>query len=251
MTRFLGAVLATTLLSAPGGLARADDKDTKAILDKAIKAAGGEAKLGKLEAFTWKTKGTITINDTDNPYTSQATVQGLDRFRSEFDAELGGDKIKGATVLNKTKGWRKFGDMGGEMDKDALANEKRSVYLQVVPITLVPLKGKGFKVETAGEMKVGGKAAVGLKVTGPDGKDFKLYFDKDTGLPVKLVAKVVGFMGEEVNQETTYGAYKEFGGIKKATKIEAKRDGKKFLTGEITAFKALTKVDPKTFDEPK
>src|SRR5207302_437956 len=66
----------------------------------------------------------------------------------------------------------------------------REVYLQLVPVTVLPLRGKGFKVKTAGEEKVGGKAAVVLEVTGPDSKDFKLSFDKESGLPVKMVAKV-------------------------------------------------------------
>jgi hypothetical protein len=42
-----------------------------------------------------------------------------------------------------------------------------------------------------------------------------------------------------------------FGGIKKATKVEARRDGEKFLEQEITDFKPVEKVDPKTFPEPK
>ena len=37
-----------------------------------------------------------------------------------------------------------------------------------------------------------GKPAAALKVTGPDGKDFTLYFDKESGLPVRMVAKVIG-----------------------------------------------------------
>jgi hypothetical protein len=36
--------------------ARADDPGAKAILDKAIKALGGEEKLAKIEAFSWKAK---------------------------------------------------------------------------------------------------------------------------------------------------------------------------------------------------
>ena len=38
---------------------------------------------------------------------------------------------------------------------------------------------------------------------GPTRKDFKLFFDKESGLPVKLVATVVGFDGNEFTQETT------------------------------------------------
>jgi hypothetical protein len=118
-------------------------------------------------------------------------------------------------------------------------------------VAIHPLKGKGFKVEAAGTEKVGDKPAAVLKVTGPDGKDFKIYFDQESGLPVKQVAKVIGFMGEEFTQETSYAGYKDFGGIKKATKVEGKRDGEKFIEQEITDFKPVEKVDPKTFTEPK
>ena len=68
---------------------------------------------------------------------------------------------------------------------DEVAREKRNLYLQIVPVLLVPLKGKGFKVESAAEEKVGDKPASVLKVTGPDGKDFTISFDKESGLPVK------------------------------------------------------------------
>jgi hypothetical protein len=252
MTRLLGAVLLAALVSGPAGPAKgADDKDVQAVLDKAIKALGGAEKLGAVKAFTWKTKGTISFGGSDNEFTSTVTVQDLDHLRSEFEGEFGGNKVKGITVLVGDKGWRKFGDMGMELDKDGVANEKRSLYLQAIPVTLVPLKGKGFKVEGAGTEKVGDKPAVVLKVTGPDGKDFKLYFDQESGLPVKQVAKVIGFTGEEFTQETTFAGYKDFGGIKKATKVESKRDGEKFLAQEITDFKPVEKVDPKTFTEPK
>ena len=70
-------------------------------------------------------------------------------------------------------------------------------------------------------------------MTGPDGKDFRLLFDKESGLPVRLEAKVIDFRGEEFTQQTTYSDYKEFDGVKKATKIESKRDGEKFIEQEI------------------
>jgi len=252
MRQFIGVVLVTVFASALAGSAWAgDDKDTKAILDKAIKALGGEKKLGAVKAVTWKSKGKITFGGNDNEFTSQSTVQGKDQFRSEFEGDFGGNKIQGVTILNGDKGWRKFMDNKMELDKDGLANEKRNLSLQIIPSTVLPLKQKEFKVEAAGEEKVGDKTAVAIKVTGPDGKDFKLYFDKESGLPVKLIAKVVGFDGQEFTQETTLGGYKDFDGIKKATKIENKRDGEKFVEVEITEFKILDKVDPKTFAEPE
>ena len=74
---------------------------------------------------------------------------------------------------------------------------------------------------------------------------------KESGLPVKQVAKVLDFMGNEFTQETTFADYKEFQGIKKAMKIENKRAGEKFLEQQTTSFKVLDKVDPKTFTKPE
>jgi hypothetical protein len=252
MKWFLSVMLAVMCAWGLGGRARAaDDKDAKAILDKAIHALGGKEKLSRLNAATWKAKGKITFGGSDNEFTGTVTVQGLDHYRSEFESEFNGAKVTGVIVLAKDKGWRQFNDNKTDMDEDALANEKRNVYLQVLPMTLTPLKGKGFKLEAAGEKKVGDKPALGLKVKAPDGKDFTLFFDKDSGLPILLRAKVIGFGGEEFTLETTFADYKEFAGIKKATKIVSKRDGEKFLESQILEFKVLDKVDPKTFEEPK
>jgi hypothetical protein len=250
MKPFLGAALAIFFMAAAGSPARADDKDPNAILDKAIKAAGGEEKLKKLDAMSWKSKASIIINGDSNDISLNSTVQGLDRYRTEFEGKFQDNPFKGIVVLNGNKGWRKFGDQAMDMDEDAVANEKRQIYLQVLPTKLVTLKEKGYKLEAADEQKVGDKPAAGIKVTTPDGKDFTIYFDKETGLPSRIVAKVVGFDGQEFTQETTLKDYKEFDGIKRATKADSKRDGEDFIKSEITEFKALDKVDPKTFEEP-
>ncbi len=246
MKRILGAAVVALFFVVP---ARADDKDATAIVDKGIGAFGGAEKLGKVNAFSWKAKGTITFNGNENDFTGLVTIKGLDQYRRES----GNDQFNVVVVVDGAKGWRKFGDNSSELEGDMLANEKRTIYLNVIPITLVALKGKGFKYEAAGEEKVGDKAALILKVTGPDGKEFMLSLDKESGLPLKLVAKnMLGFQpGQEYTSETTYADYKDFGGIKKATKVEVKRDGEAFQSWEITEFKVLDKVDAETFTEPK
>src|SRR5204863_7691494 len=118
MKRFLGAVIAIVFVSGLVSLARADDKDPTAILDKAIKALGGEEKLKKAEAMSWKGKGTITFNDNERDIKTQGTVQGLNHYRGEVES----DEFHGVTVLNGDKGWRKFGDNSNELDEDAVAN---------------------------------------------------------------------------------------------------------------------------------
>src|SRR5262245_13130714 len=98
------AALCAVVLVAP---ARADEKAANAILDKAIKALGGEEKLGKIKAATWKTKGTITLMGNDNEISTKSIVQGLDYSRQEFEGEFGGNKVMGVTVVAKDKGWRR------------------------------------------------------------------------------------------------------------------------------------------------
>jgi hypothetical protein len=247
MRQYFGAILTMTLALVMFGTARADDQDAKSIVDKAIKALGGEEKLAKVAAYSWKSEGTVNFNGNENDFNSHVTVKGLDHFRRES----GNDNFHIVVVLAGDKGWRKFGDDFNELEGDALANEKRGVYLQVIPITMVALKEKGFKYETAGEEKVGDKPALILKITGPDGKDFTLSLDKESGVPVKQVARVRGFQGQETTSETTFDDYKDFDGIKKATKIEVKRDGETFQKMKVTDFKVLDKVEPETFTEPK
>jgi hypothetical protein len=246
--------LAGVMLVAFGwsGPARAADTQTAtAILDNAIKALGGEEKLGKIQGLSWKAKGTITFMGSDNAMTTQTVLQGLDHARQEFEGEFGGSMIKGVTVLAGDKGWRDFGGNHDALDKDSLAGEKQRTYLTLVPVTVLPLKGKEFKVETLAEESIGGKPAVGVKATGPDGKEFNLYFDKESSLPVRLTAKVTGFMGDEYTQETTFSDYQDIAGIKKAMKLQVKRDGEKFIETQITEFKTLDQVDAKTFVEPQ
>lgn len=244
MTRFLVAALVVVFGVVPVG---ADDKDAKAIVEKGISALGGAEKLGKVNAFTWQETGTMTFNDIENDFTGTVTIKGLDRFSRVFR----NDRYTGVVVIDGAKGWRKFADYPAQLEGELLAGEKRNVYYQVVPIILVALKGNGFTYEADGEAKIGDKAAVILKVTGPDGKAFTLSLDKETGLSLKLVGKLVGYKGGEYTAETTFANYKDFDGIKKATKVETKRRGEPYQKWEIIEFKVLDRVEPDTFTEPK
>ena len=246
----MGLFLAALVLVVAGPT-RAEEGDSKAVIAKAIKAMGGEEKLTKaLKGHTVKEKGILSIMGGDNPISIEVTVAGLDKYRSKFKGEFGGMEIEGVTVLSGDKGTRSFAGNDMEMDKDGVASEKRNIYLAAIASLVVPLNEKGFKSEAAGEEKIDGKAAVALKVTGPDGKESKMFFDKETGLPVRQVAKVNNFMGQEVTQETTYSNHKDMDGVKHAGKLVIKHDGEKLMELEITEFKIVDKLDTKIFDKP-
>jgi hypothetical protein len=248
----MGTLLLTGFVACLGVQARAEgSKDAGAVVDKAIKAMGGAEKLGALKAGSWKSKGVISFGGDDNKLSTQTTFQGHDHFRNDFQVDLGGNPTSGSTVLAGDKCWVKFGDNVTEMDKDGIDKQKHNLYLQHASMNPALLKSKHFKLGAVSQDKVDGKAATSVKCTGPDGKEFTVTFDDESGLPVKYVANRFGFQGDDAPEEISLGGYKDFDGVKVATKVNTKRSGEKFMTLEISDFKVQSDVDAKTFAEPK
>jgi hypothetical protein len=247
MRRLVGFAYVAVLYLVSGSVVWGEER-AALVLDKAIKALGGEERLRNVEAFSWKAKwhrgGTI--------YESQVTIQGLDHWRHEIRK----DSFHVLQVVSGDKGWsrsrgvtRKISGQIGDVYE--LAVYKHHVYLDAISVTLVPIKTEGFKYQAADDEKVGDKPASVLKITGPDREEFMLFFDKVSGLPGKEVEKYPDTYGHPVVKETTFAEYKEFGGIKKATRLEFKTNGQTDHVLELTEFKILDKVVPDTFSEPK
>src|SRR5262249_6382500 len=109
----IGLVLAVTSSS------RADDKDCRAILAKAMQAVGGEEQLAKYKALTWKEKGTFYGQGNALPYTGNYAVQWPNQFRMEIVGVF-------TLVLNGDKGWFTMGGDTQEMNKEQVAQQKES-----------------------------------------------------------------------------------------------------------------------------
>jgi hypothetical protein len=246
-----GVPVTVCLALAAAGPVRADDQaDLKALLARAIKAHGGEKKLARYKAFTMKYKGkSYIVQEAD--YTAELAVQYPDQMKSEITVEAGGMTLTFATVLNKDKGWRKMNDSTTALDKDQLKEEKEGMYAQRVT-RLVGLGGKGYKLSTLGETKVGDKPAVGLTVSHKGHRDINLYFDKKTHLLLKASYQVKDMGSDkEVEQEIFYQDYKKAEGVQRASKIRIKRDGKKWVdVDEVTEFRLVDKLDDSEFAKP-
>jgi hypothetical protein len=251
MTRLTSFALLPVLLGFLTAPSRAADKtDPAVVIDKAVDAAGGRDKLAAVKAIAWSSKGTIAISGTDSPFTSHVVYQGPDKRRLSFEADIAGNPIKVVVVVNGDKGWRQVNGETEELSGDELARERRTGYLEWSTITLLPLKQPPFKIESAAETRVNDRPAAGVKVTGPDGQSHTLYFDNQTGLPVRLVATLTDFAGEATH-ESTCSDHTDFQGVKKAKKISIKRDGQKFIESELTEFKVTDAPEASTFAKPE
>ena len=84
----------------------------------------------------------------------------------------------------------------------------------------------------------------------PSGMIGTMYFDKKTGLPVRQVAKVIGWEGEEYTQDVTFSDYKEFAGVKHFTRLRVRQAGEDLMDFQIQELNLLEKLDPQPFAKP-
>jgi len=228
----------------------ADQGDTEAVVEKALKAHGGEAKLAKLRAASWKAKGTAVYNGEDIAFRADWTLHGPRKNRINAQAEANGASIKVVLLLNGDKAWIDVAGNREQLDGDRLKEEKERAYVEWLT-TLLPLKDKHLKLSPLGESKVAGRDAVGITVHSKGHRDVGLYFDKAKGRLLKSETRAKDVeQGTEVTQEVLYSGFKESDGVLHATKWAYKRDGNRYIDMEVSEFKLEEKADPELFEKP-
>jgi hypothetical protein len=232
--------------------AQADDQaECKPILEKAIKAMGGAAKLDKLTIGTWKAKTTGKDNGAgvEIALLSEGTWQGRDQIRLDAEVQVGGKSEKAVLVINGEKGWIKGGDKTDDAPKEIMLFIKNFAYAMRMPQLLTQLQGKEFQLSSLGEIKIDNVEAVGLKVAHKDYKDVSVFFDKKEGVPIKAEITVTDPHSKELTVECLFGDYKDFEGVKLPGKITLHVDGKEFVI-ELSEIKASEKLDDSVFGKP-
>jgi len=247
MFKLFSTVSATLLIFA--GVARADEP--QAILDKAIAAHGGEAKINKYPLLTWKSKGTVHVMGMDIAFTADYVRQYPDKAKTTIDGEVMGQKFNFVQVVRGNKAWHSFA--GNVMELEGEMGDEVQFQLYTEGLTRVlPLKDKEYTLAPAGEIMVNDKPAVGIKVSRKNHRDVNLFFDKATGMLVKAQSRGKDpAQGIEFDQETFVSDYKDTPAGNRPGKLVIKRDGNVYLEAEYFDFKGSDKPDDSQFDQPK
>jgi hypothetical protein len=252
MCRVVWTACAVFLAGAVGGSALPDEQaEMKALVDKALKAMGGADKVAKLKAAAWKGKGTLHIEGAEAGYTEESTTQLPNQLRFDMELDVNGQKANQLLIVSGDKGWIKVGEQTVDMPKHIHAALKDYFYALGLAITPTALLEKEVKLAPLGEVKVGEKSGVGVHVSQKGRRDVNLYFDRATGLPLKIEMTAGRIEDEmEVNFEFLFDEYKELEGVSVCTKMTWKRDGKVYLEREISEVKPQANLDDSVFAKP-
>jgi hypothetical protein len=231
-TRALAAGCLLVFAAAAG----ADDAgDARAVVDRAVRAVGGEAKLKALTGGTWKTNSTVQGRP------SRAEFRGAlpDKFRHDGVRLVDGVPTPYTRVVDGDKGWVVAGGEARPMAAAELAGVRSSFEHKQLATTLLPLLGKDFALKTAGQAVVGGRPAAVVKAARPGRADLTLYFDQETGLLAKSeTTDTAPATGKPRKVELEFRDYRDFDGVKLAGKTRAYHDGELFIETELTEFRA-------------
>jgi hypothetical protein len=230
--------------SAPGG------DNPRVILERAVKAHGGEERLARLHADRVQIKGTILVEGRDVPFVGETLVQLPSQFKNVLQLDEGKRKRQVVQIVNGDQTWVTIDNQPLKLPDNALAEMRETLYLERA-VRLVPLlKDKTFSLEAAAEAKVKDRPCAVIKVSSKGRRDLWMYFDKETGLLIKTEHPLVGGDGKEVKQEEYYADFKEIQGYKRPAKVTAYRDGKKVMEAVLTEVKYLDKIDEREFAKP-
>jgi hypothetical protein len=221
----------------------------RAVIDRAITAAGGEARLAGLKAAEWTCKGTGHAS-TRLDFTEHCFAQWPERFRQESAIEVKGKKFERALILDGEEGWIKQDGATAEMTAAAVAELREKVHVLRLAATLLPLKEKGVTLTALDDARIDGRRAAGVAATCAGRPDLRLYFDRDNGLLARCERTVKDPLLGEVIEETLFTDYRKIDGVQVAHKVSVKRGGKPFLEWAITDFQVRAKLDGGLFGRP-
>jgi hypothetical protein len=254
MRQFAVLMLGIGVAVAAPSVGYAQDKESEAIIDKAIKAHGGADKLAALDkAATIRAKGNIEFMEMKLDFTLEAFVQPPGKSKAVIQLSLNGMQFEIIQVFDGDKGWNSVAGQVKDSEKEEIDENKHTTYIESVSNLLTLKKNKGFQLSSLGEAKVNDVPCVGVQVKKDGQRDVNLYFDKKSFLLLKSEYRALDpFTKQEVNQEKFFSDYKELvPGVKAAGKHLILNDGKRFMEVEVTDITSVDRHDDSIFAKPK
>ncbi len=193
--------------------------------------------------------GQMTVAGQDEAFAGEVTSRLPQQFRHYEVLQVGNQSLQVLVVVNGDRGWQSSGGAVVAIAPERLKELREEAYAQWLT-TLLPLKQKAaLHVASLPEAKVNGKPTLGVKVSSKEHAEVRLYFDKKSGLLVRM-ERTAAEAGQSVTREETYRGYKEFNGVKLPTKIIQTVGGKKVREITEASYRFPERIEEATFAKP-
>ena len=228
----------------------AQEPSPRAILEKAITAHGGEKVLGKFKASLVHSKGKIHVGAVVD-FTAQEAVELPDKFRSLLHIDFNEMNISILQIFDGKNGWASTMGNTTDLDEQSKKEIQETLHAMRVANMVGVLADKRFAIAPLGYLKVKDKEAIGVRVSYQGHRDVNLYFDKGSGLLVKMEGRGLNpLTKKEANQEKFFSDYHDVDGRKSPRKVEVHNDGQLFVEVEVLEIQLLERHDDSTFKRP-
>lgn len=188
------------------------------ILAKNAEAKGGMDKLRALQSIRFSGKMSLG-GGMEAPFTM--TKKRPENMRLEFTIQ----GMTGTQAYDGATAWMVMPFLG-KTDPEAMPEDQSKMAKEQADFDgpfIDPAK-KGYKIELLGKEDVEGTSAYKLKLTNKDAVETIVFVDADSFLEIKSQSKRK-VQGQEMESETTYGNYQEFGGLLFPMSLEMKPKG--------------------------
>ncbi len=201
--------------------------DPTALLDRAIKAAGGEAALRRATVLKWRGRAFVYPGDRRIEIEGQWIVEPPDRA---VVVTWEKDKRKESTrrlILLGSEGWMERAGERTPMPPEMLASERDQFDLYSV-MRLLPLREPGVRLSAMGPRS--------LRVERDGRPDVELTFDGSGSLDRLRVELHDPVSDRKVVEKITFTGLLEAGGVRWPRRMSITRDSAAFFDLELTEF---------------
>ena len=211
--RFLRALAVLALVAAPAAAETLDE-----VLAQHFAALGGKDKLAAVQSAK------LVAKQVFGPQEVPATIlwKRPDKVRMEFTLQ----GMTGIQAYDGTTAWMVMPFLGKTEPEEMTGDDLKDIIEQADMIDgpLFDWQAKGHTVELLGEDTIEGTPAWKLRLTRKNGDVSTVWFDKDAYVQIKSEGKRKRG-DQEIELETSFGDYKEVGGLYFPHSIESKPKG--------------------------
>jgi outer membrane lipoprotein-sorting protein len=211
--RFLKTLAALALVTAPLSAATLEE-----VLDRHFEAIGGRDKIAAVQSAR------MTVKQVMGPQEVPATIQWRrpDKVRLEFTVQ----GMTGIQAYDGKTAWMVMPFLGKNDPEEMTGDDLKDIIEQadLIEGPLFNWKEKGHTLELVGEDTVEGTPAWKLKLTRKNGDVSTIWLDKEAYVQIKSEGKRKRG-DQELEVETSFGDYKEVGGLMFPHSIQSKPKG--------------------------